>query len=147
MLAAVMFGHKGFQPVLDAIIKLAERAAKEPRDFQTPDNAALEARMAALRLERARRERGLAIARAVQLRAAASARVRAAQAALAAGQQAYAVAQARFATGFATPFEVMRAGEALRRAESRWRQSGFALQRGELAVARALGVDLAGLPR
>jgi polyribonucleotide nucleotidyltransferase len=48
MLAAVMFGHKGFQPVLDAIIKLAERAAKEPRDFQTPDNAALEARILAI---------------------------------------------------------------------------------------------------
>ena len=44
MLAAVMHGHKGFQPVIDAIIKLAERAAKEPRDFQTPDNAAIEKR-------------------------------------------------------------------------------------------------------
>ena len=31
MLGAVMFGHKGFQPVIDLIIKLAERAAKEPR--------------------------------------------------------------------------------------------------------------------
>ncbi|MGZ3306499.1 MAG: polyribonucleotide nucleotidyltransferase, partial [Asticcacaulis sp.] len=29
MLSAVMFGHKGFQPVIDAIIRLAERAAKE----------------------------------------------------------------------------------------------------------------------
>jgi polyribonucleotide nucleotidyltransferase len=48
MLAAVMFGHKAFQPVLDAIIKLAERAAKEPRDFQTPDNAELEARILAI---------------------------------------------------------------------------------------------------
>src|SRR5215475_7232140 len=37
MLGAVMFGHKGFQPVLDAIIKLAEVAAKEPRDFQPED--------------------------------------------------------------------------------------------------------------
>ncbi|RAI30559.1 hypothetical protein CH341_33135, partial [Rhodoplanes roseus] len=26
MLGAVMFGHKGFQPVIDAIIKLAERS-------------------------------------------------------------------------------------------------------------------------
>ena len=42
MLGAVMFGHKGFQPVIDAIIELAERAAKEPRDFQTPDNSAIE---------------------------------------------------------------------------------------------------------
>jgi polyribonucleotide nucleotidyltransferase len=33
MLGAVMFGHKSFQPVIDAIIKLAEAAAKEPRDF------------------------------------------------------------------------------------------------------------------
>src|SRR3982751_4419188 len=31
MLGAVMFGHRGMQPVLDAIIKLAERSAKEPR--------------------------------------------------------------------------------------------------------------------
>jgi polyribonucleotide nucleotidyltransferase len=30
MLGAVMFGQKHFQPVLDAIVKLAERAAKEP---------------------------------------------------------------------------------------------------------------------
>ncbi|MDE1902889.1 MAG: polyribonucleotide nucleotidyltransferase [Alphaproteobacteria bacterium] len=30
MLGAVMFGHKGFQPVIDAIIELAESAAKEP---------------------------------------------------------------------------------------------------------------------
>jgi polyribonucleotide nucleotidyltransferase len=36
MLGAVMFGHKSFQPVIDAIIKLAEAAAKEPRDFTAP---------------------------------------------------------------------------------------------------------------
>jgi polyribonucleotide nucleotidyltransferase len=30
MLGAVMFGHKGFQPVIQAIIELAEAAAKEP---------------------------------------------------------------------------------------------------------------------
>jgi polyribonucleotide nucleotidyltransferase len=34
MLGAVMFGHKSFQPVIQAIIKLAEAAAKEPRDFK-----------------------------------------------------------------------------------------------------------------
>ncbi|PSC02513.1 polyribonucleotide nucleotidyltransferase [Alsobacter soli] len=45
MLGAVMHGHKGFQPVIDAIIKLAERAAKEPRDFQTPDNSEIEQRI------------------------------------------------------------------------------------------------------
>src|SRR5262249_14590692 len=30
MLGAVMFAHKSLQPVIDAIIKLAEQAAKEP---------------------------------------------------------------------------------------------------------------------
>ena len=39
MLGAVMFGHKHFQPVIDAIVRLAERAAKEPRDFQPADPA------------------------------------------------------------------------------------------------------------
>ncbi|MGH9806644.1 MAG: polyribonucleotide nucleotidyltransferase, partial [Terriglobia bacterium] len=39
MLEAVMFGHRGFQPVIQAIIKLAERAAKEPWDFQPPDKS------------------------------------------------------------------------------------------------------------
>jgi polyribonucleotide nucleotidyltransferase len=43
MLGAVMFGHRHFQPVIEAIIKLAEKAAKEPRDLKLPDNAALEA--------------------------------------------------------------------------------------------------------
>jgi polyribonucleotide nucleotidyltransferase len=42
MLGAVMFGHRHFQPVIEAIIKLAEKAAKEPRDFALPDNAALD---------------------------------------------------------------------------------------------------------
>jgi polyribonucleotide nucleotidyltransferase len=37
MLGAVMFGHRGFQPVIEAIIRLAEKAAKEPRDFTPPD--------------------------------------------------------------------------------------------------------------
>ncbi len=32
MLGAVMFGHRGIQPVIDAIIDLAEACAKEPRD-------------------------------------------------------------------------------------------------------------------
>jgi len=31
MLGAVMFGHRGFQPVIDAIVELAEDCAKEPR--------------------------------------------------------------------------------------------------------------------
>src|SRR5664279_1765336 len=41
MLGAVMFGHRHIQPVIDAIIKLAEKAAKEPRDHQVADDAAL----------------------------------------------------------------------------------------------------------
>ncbi|AFR25930.1 polyribonucleotide nucleotidyltransferase [Bartonella quintana] len=45
MLGAVMFGHKGFQPVLDAIIKLAEVAAKDPRDFIPEDLSDLETAM------------------------------------------------------------------------------------------------------
>ena len=45
MLGAVMFGHRGFQPVIDAIIKLAEVAAKDPRDFTAPDYSDLEAEM------------------------------------------------------------------------------------------------------
>src|SRR5215472_11382623 len=48
MLGAVMFGHRHFQPVIDAIIKLAEKAAKEPRELITSDNAALENEMRAL---------------------------------------------------------------------------------------------------
>ena len=39
MLEAVMFGHKHMQPVIQAIIKLAEKAAKEPWDIQIPDKA------------------------------------------------------------------------------------------------------------
>ncbi len=46
MLGAVMFGHRSFQPVIDAIIRLAERAAKEPRDFQPDDNSEIEAKVA-----------------------------------------------------------------------------------------------------
>jgi polyribonucleotide nucleotidyltransferase len=45
MLGAVMFGHRGFQPVIDAIIKLAEVAAKEPRDFTADDYSDLETQM------------------------------------------------------------------------------------------------------
>src|ERR1700738_2920888 len=45
MLGAVMFGHRPFQPVIDAIIRLAEKAAKEPRELTLADNAALEKEM------------------------------------------------------------------------------------------------------
>ncbi|MBG7615625.1 polyribonucleotide nucleotidyltransferase [Brevundimonas sp. BAL450] len=37
MLNALMFAHRGMQPVIDAIIELAEHAAKEPFDFQADD--------------------------------------------------------------------------------------------------------------
>jgi polyribonucleotide nucleotidyltransferase len=45
MLGAVMFGHRGMQPVINAIIKLAEVAANEPREFSPEDLSALEAEM------------------------------------------------------------------------------------------------------
>jgi polyribonucleotide nucleotidyltransferase len=41
MLGAVMFGHRGMQPVIQAIIRLAERAAKDPRDHVVPENDVL----------------------------------------------------------------------------------------------------------
>lgn len=45
MLGAVKFGHEQMQPVIDLIIDLAEAAAKEPFDFQSPDYTALSARV------------------------------------------------------------------------------------------------------
>ena len=48
MLGAVMFGHRHFQPVIDAIIQLAEKAAKDPREVAVIDNSALEKDMLAL---------------------------------------------------------------------------------------------------
>src|SRR5471032_1384619 len=45
MLGAVMFGHRHFRPVIDAVIQIAEKAAKEPRDFKMPDNSAIEKEM------------------------------------------------------------------------------------------------------
>ena len=41
MLGAVMFGHQHFQPVIDAIISLAERAAKAPREHVLEDHSDL----------------------------------------------------------------------------------------------------------
>ncbi|HEY1864079.1 MAG TPA: polyribonucleotide nucleotidyltransferase [Roseiarcus sp.] len=43
MLKAVMAGHAGFQPVIQAIIRLAEKAAKEPRELGANDRSAVEA--------------------------------------------------------------------------------------------------------
>jgi polyribonucleotide nucleotidyltransferase len=45
MLGAVKFGHEAMQPVIDMIIDMAETAAKEPFDFQSPDYSALYARV------------------------------------------------------------------------------------------------------
>ncbi len=45
MLKAVMFGHEGFQPVIEAIIRLAEKCAKEPRDINAPDTSELFAKV------------------------------------------------------------------------------------------------------
>src|SRR5580704_2859599 len=45
MLGAVMFGHRHFQPVINAIIDLAEKAAKEPREVKIVDESALEKEM------------------------------------------------------------------------------------------------------
>jgi polyribonucleotide nucleotidyltransferase len=42
MLKAVMAGHASFQPVIQAIIRLAEKAAKEPRELATNDKSAVE---------------------------------------------------------------------------------------------------------
>ncbi|MEX0851755.1 MAG: polyribonucleotide nucleotidyltransferase, partial [Bauldia sp.] len=48
MLGAVMFGHKGFQPVIEAIIRLAEKAAKEPRQIVAADHSALDDKVRAI---------------------------------------------------------------------------------------------------
>ncbi|MBO6795674.1 polyribonucleotide nucleotidyltransferase [Maricaulis sp.] len=45
MLGAVVAGHEAFQPVLDAIIRLAEKAAKEPWDYEPEDHSAEEAKV------------------------------------------------------------------------------------------------------
>jgi len=60
MLGAVMFGHRGMQPVIDTIIRLAERAAKEPRALPEDVHAALR--------ETLKREAGAELAQAFQIR-------------------------------------------------------------------------------
>ena len=40
MLGAVMFGHRSFQPVIDAIIKLAEAGRQGPARFHGADHSA-----------------------------------------------------------------------------------------------------------
>ncbi|MGC6472711.1 MAG: polyribonucleotide nucleotidyltransferase [Parvibaculales bacterium] len=48
MLGAVMYGHKEFQKVIDMIISLAEKCAKEPRDVPVVDNSELKSQITAL---------------------------------------------------------------------------------------------------
>jgi len=48
VLGGVMFAQRGFQPVIDAIIELAETAAKDPWDFQAEDLSPLENKIKAL---------------------------------------------------------------------------------------------------
>jgi len=48
MLNAVMTGHRGFQPVIDAIIRLAEKAAKEPRELAVVDKSEVEKAVSAI---------------------------------------------------------------------------------------------------
>jgi polyribonucleotide nucleotidyltransferase len=50
MLDAVMFGHRGFQPVIDLIISFAELAAKDPRELPPAayDRKALQAKLKAV---------------------------------------------------------------------------------------------------
>ncbi|MCR9236777.1 MAG: polyribonucleotide nucleotidyltransferase [Alphaproteobacteria bacterium] len=45
MLGAVMFGHREFQPVIEAIIQLAEKAAKAPRNHTAADHSELYAKV------------------------------------------------------------------------------------------------------
>jgi polyribonucleotide nucleotidyltransferase len=63
MLGAVTFGHQSFQPVIEAIIELAETCAKDPWNLAGPpaNKAAIEARLREAigpRLDAAYRERG-----------------------------------------------------------------------------------------
>jgi polyribonucleotide nucleotidyltransferase len=48
VLGGVSFAHKAIQPVIDAIIELAEHAAKEPFEFEPEDTDALKAQVKAL---------------------------------------------------------------------------------------------------
>jgi len=48
VLGGIAFAHKGMQPVIDAIIELAEHAAKEPFAFQPDDTDAIKAQMKTL---------------------------------------------------------------------------------------------------
>ncbi len=53
MLDAVMFGHRGFLPVIDAIIDMAEECAKDPWDLPDPEPGAEDAKAKVYELGRA----------------------------------------------------------------------------------------------
>ncbi|MDA0998131.1 MAG: polyribonucleotide nucleotidyltransferase [Proteobacteria bacterium] len=63
MLAAVMFGHRGFQPVIDAIIELAEACAKDPIDLtgEPEGKDALKSRIADLAASNLREAYGIRV--------------------------------------------------------------------------------------
>lgn len=48
MLGAVMYGHREFQPVINAIISLAEKSAKEPREVPESDDGELKEKISGL---------------------------------------------------------------------------------------------------
>ncbi len=48
MLEALALAHKGMQPVIDAIIELAEKAGKDPFEFEPADNTELKAKIVKL---------------------------------------------------------------------------------------------------
>ncbi len=48
MLGAVMAGHASFQPVIEAIIRLAESAAREPREHVVDDTSEIDAKVSGL---------------------------------------------------------------------------------------------------
>lgn len=48
MLGALMFAHAGMQPVIDAIIEMAEHAAKEPFEFEAEDFSSIVANIKGL---------------------------------------------------------------------------------------------------
>jgi len=61
MLEAVMFGHRGFMPVIDAIIDMAEECAKEPWDLPDPEPGTEEAKAKVYELGRAAMEEAYAL--------------------------------------------------------------------------------------
>ena len=61
MLEAVMFGHRGFRPVIDLIIDMAEECAKEPWDLPEPPEGGDGARSGVYELGAARMREAYAI--------------------------------------------------------------------------------------